>query len=148
MALIRSARPDDQAALEAIVREAYEPYIARNGLTPGPMKDDYRDLIDRGLVHVLEDDKGLGGLVVVITVRERALLDNVAVSARLRGKGLGRQLIAFAEELARVSGHQEIDLYTQEIMTENIKLYGLLGYRETHRAIEKGLKRVYMRKVL
>ena len=39
-------------------------------------------------------------------------------------------------------------LYTQEIMTENIALYTRVGYRETHRAVEQGLPRVFMRKDL
>jgi hypothetical protein len=33
-------------------------------------------------------------------------------------------------------------------MTENIALYGRIGYAETHRATEKGLNRVYMAKPL
>ena len=33
-------------------------------------------------------------------------------------------------------------------MTENIRLYTRTGYVETHRAEERRLRRVYMRKVL
>ena len=33
-------------------------------------------------------------------------------------------------------------------MTENIALYSRIGYVETHRAEEKGLRRVYMTKSL
>ncbi len=33
-------------------------------------------------------------------------------------------------------------------MTENISLYSRIGYEETHRAEEKGLRRVYMVKAL
>ena len=34
------------------------------------------------------------------------------------------------------------------MMTENIALYARLGYAETHRAEEKGFRRVYMAKPL
>jgi len=38
---IRAAKPADVARIEHIVLEAYTPYVARNGATPGPLLDDY-----------------------------------------------------------------------------------------------------------
>lgn len=76
------------------------------------------------------------------------LLDNVAVSPSAQGKGYGRTLVAFAEEEARRRGRGEVRLYTNLLMTENIVLYGRLGYRETGRVSEKGYERVYMAKAL
>jgi ribosomal protein S18 acetylase RimI-like enzyme len=57
-------------------------------------------------------------------------------------------MMAFAESTARAAGYRCIRLYTNEAMTENIGLYSRLGYVETHRAEEKGLRRVYMAKTL
>jgi len=76
------------------------------------------------------------------------LLDNVAVDPDAQGSGLGRRMLEYAEQAARAAGYQAIKLYTNETMTENISLYSRIGYAETHRAEEKGLKRVYMVKVL
>lgn len=76
------------------------------------------------------------------------LLDNVAVAPEAQGTGLGRRMLAFAERAAVEAGYGTINLYTNEAMTENIALYTRLGYAETHRAEEKGLRRVYMRKPL
>jgi ribosomal protein S18 acetylase RimI-like enzyme len=112
------------------------------------MLDDYADLVGRALVHVADDADGVAGLVVLIIEGETALLDNVAVADRARRTGLGRALIAFAEETARAAGCASIRLYTHVTMTENIALYPRLGYRETHRAAEKGYDRVYMAKTL
>ncbi|SRR5258708_7967619 len=146
--MIRLACAADVAAVEAIVKDAYSVYLARNGKTPGPMRDDYAVLIDDKRVHVLEEDGEILGLVVLIPEPRTMLLDNVAVSPRAQGRGFGVRLIAFAEESARAAGFPAIRLYTQDIMTENLALYSRLGFVETHRGEEIGLQRVYMSKVL
>lgn len=145
---LRRARPEDQPAVEALVHAAYSPYVLRNGLLPGPMSDDYGALIGAGRVHVVERDGALLGLVVLLPQEGALLLDNVAVDPALHGTGIGRILLQFAERAAREAGYGAIRLYTQEIMTENIALYTRIGYRETHRAQEKGLRRIYMLKTL
>ena len=76
------------------------------------------------------------------------LLDNVAVSPEAQGRGYGRMLLKFAEDSAAEAGYDSIRLYTNEAMVENIALYARIGFIETHRAEEKGLRRVYMTKPL
>ena len=149
MTALRVARPDDRVVVETLVAAAYGPYIARIGRKPGPMLDDYAASIAAGHVHVATDDLGaVLGLVVLIPESDAMLLDNVAVDPALRGAGVGRCLIQFAEAEARRVGLPAIRLYTHEMMTENIALYGRYGYRETHRAEEKGFRRVFMTKAL
>ena len=75
-------------------------------------------------------------------------MDNVAVHPAYQGRGLGRQLVALAEEEARRVGLTTVTLYTNERMTENLELYKRLGYMETERKTEQGYQRVYMRKEL
>jgi ribosomal protein S18 acetylase RimI-like enzyme len=145
---IRPARPEDRAAIEALVHAAYSPYVARNGLLPGPMRDDYGQRIGEGRVHVAEADGAIAGLLVLLPQDDALLLDNVAVDPARHGTGIGRALLLFAEKSARAAGYGAIRLYTQEIMVENVALYSRIGYRETHRAEEKGLKRIYMLKTL
>jgi len=145
---IRQAGPEDRAAIEAIVQAAYAPYIPRIGRKPGPMLDDYEVLIADGRVHVLVDGEIVRGLVILIPDGDALLLDNVAVDPRAQGRGYGRMLLNFAEAEARRTGVRTLRLYTNEAMTENIALYGRLGFVETHRAVEKGLRRIYMTKVL
>jgi hypothetical protein len=38
-----------------------------------------------------------------------------------------------------------IRLYTNAAMTENLSIYAHMGFVETHRAVEKGFNRVYLR---
>jgi GNAT superfamily N-acetyltransferase len=130
------------------VQRAYSHYVSRIGQAPGPMSDDYGSLIEAGRVHVVERDNCIQGILVLIPESDAMLLDNVAVDPCAQWSGLGRRMLEYAEQAARAAGYQAIKLYTNEAMTENISLYSRIGYAETHRAEEKGLKRVYMLKAL
>ena len=146
--LVRPATPDDAPGVAACIRAAYEHYIARNGKVPGPMRDDYAELIPAHDVSVAERD---GEIVAVLLVRsgdEGFLLDNIAVLPACQGTGLGRRLLRLAEEKALAAGYDSIYLYTQEIMTENQAIYERIGYVEYARRRESGLDRIYMRKAL
>jgi ribosomal protein S18 acetylase RimI-like enzyme len=112
------------------------------------MLDDYAALIGEGRVHVAERDGVVQGLLVLIPQDDAMLLDNVAVAPEAQGSGLGRLMLEFAEGAAVEAGYRAIKLNTNEAMTENVALYTRIGYRETHRVEEKGLRRVYMRKPL
>lgn len=146
--MIRTAREDDRAGVEAVVRAAYAPYVARMGREPGPMGDDYGALIAAGQVRVLEDELGIAGVLVLIPEADALLLDNVALADRARGRGFGRRLVAHAEAEARDAGLRRLRLYTHVLMTENHTLYAHLGFHETHRATQKGFERVFMEKPL
>ena len=145
--MLRTARPEDCTAVEAIVIAAYSIYVERIGKAPGPMLDDYAGLIAAGAVSVLEDPDGvIAALIVLLPKPDHLLLDNIAVRPDRQGRGLGRRLIAFAESEARRLGYAELRLYTHETMTENIALYTRLGFRETGRGQEAGYDRVFMTK--
>ena len=147
--MIRRARPEDRAAVEAIVRDAYSIYIERIGKPPGPMLDDYAALIAQGAVSVLEEADGLiAAIIVLVPKPSHLLLDNIAVRPDRQGSGLGRRLIAFAEDEARRLGYSELRLYTHEKMTENIALYQRVGFVETGRGRQAGYDRVFMTKRL
>ena len=145
---LRQATSDDLHSVEEVVRRAYSHYVSRIGQEPGPMSDDYGSLIGARRVQVVERDNAIQGIIVLIPERDAMLLDNVAVDPDAQGSGLGRLMLEYAEQAARAAGYRAIRLYTNEAMTENISLYSRIGYAETHRAEEKGLKRVYMVKAL
>ena len=145
---LRRATCQDLAAVQEIVRAAYTRYVTRIGRKPAPMLDDYAALIGEGQVHVVERDGLVQGILVLIPQDDAMLLDNVAVAPEAQGSGLGRLLLAFAERTAIKAGYRAIKLYTNEAMTENIALYMRIGYVETHRIEERGLRRVYMFKLL
>ena len=128
---------------------AYAHYIPRlGGLVPAPVTADYAAAVASGNTWVAEREDAVVGLLVAYPRPDHTLLENVAVQPQRHGMGIGRQLMQLAEEKARDWGTSEIRLYTNVVMTENLTLYGRLGYRETHRAVENGFERVFMTKRL
>jgi ribosomal protein S18 acetylase RimI-like enzyme len=144
----RRAQPEDAAAIAALVNRAYAKYVLRIGRKPMPMLADYADAIRRHDVWVAESDGTIVAALVLIPEAETLLIENIAVDPAHQGGGLGRTLMTFAESEARRQGYASIRLYTNEKMTENIAIYGRLGYRETGRETLRGLHVVHMRKEL
>ena len=146
--MIRPASLADEAAVRGVVAAAYLPYVASIGVRPGPLDDDYGDLIRQRQVWLLEDGGRTCAILVLSPETEAMLLSNVAVDPACQGRGFGRQLIDFAEARAREAGFYLIRLYTNAAMAGNVALYQRLGYHETHRGVEHGFNRVFMEKVL
>ncbi|TML08178.1 MAG: GNAT family N-acetyltransferase [Actinobacteria bacterium] len=144
---IRPARPDDAGALRDIVERAYSRYIERIGRRPAPMDDDYVAKIGDGHVEVAVEGGNPVGLIVLVPQADHLLVENVAVDPAFQRGGVGRALLAHAEQRAAQRGLREIRLYTNAAMTENLSLYPRLGYRETGRDTEHGFQRVYFSKV-
>lgn len=138
----------DVPAIERLVTAAYTKYIARIGKPPGPMLDDYHARVAAGAVWVVRAEDGLAGLVVLEPHGDHLLLDNIAVLPGRQGRGIGRRLMAFAEDEARRRGVPEVRLYTHALMHENLRLYPRLGYAETGHARQAGYDRVFMTKRL
>lgn len=146
--IICLAAVEDVPAIKRIVLAAYEKYIPRIGKPPAPMTDDYHGHVASGNVWVLELDGELLGLVVLVPKPTYMLIDNVAVLPERQHSGLGRMLLAFAEAKARECGYLEVQLYTNELMHENLDWYARLGYQETSRMFDSGFRRVFMKKHL
>jgi ribosomal protein S18 acetylase RimI-like enzyme len=146
--VVRPAQPDDLLQIEAVVQRAYRIYIDRIGRRPAPMDDDYRTKIAGGEVYVAESGGRVAGIVVIITAHDHVLVENVAVDPGFQGRGIGRALMAHAERHAGEHGLDELRLYTNAAMTENLTLYPRLGYREDDRRTEDGFERVFFSKRL
>ncbi|MFI9589602.1 GNAT family N-acetyltransferase [Nonomuraea sp. NPDC052265] len=142
---MRLAQEADRAAVEQLVHDAYQPWAEIIGMRPLPMEADYPALIAAGRVHVTD---GLEGLVVLVPEEGALLVDNVAVRPDLHGRGIGRGLLAYAEQEAARLGLPALRLYTNVKMASNIALYTSLGYVETGRADLDGRSAVMMRKEL
>ncbi|MGP4095686.1 GNAT family N-acetyltransferase [Nonomuraea sp. KM90] len=142
---MRLAEQSDVVAVERLVRDAYTAWIEVIGMRPLPMEADYAALVAAGRVHVTD---GLEGLVVLVPEDGVLLVENVAVRPELHGKGIGRALMAYAEDEARRLGLRALRLYTNVRMAANIALYESLGYVETGREGIEGRAAVLMRKEL
>lgn len=146
--MVRPAEAADRAAIEGLVTRAYQPWIERIGIRPRPMEQDYAEQIASADAFVLEDDGEIAGLLILVADGGHLAVDNVAVDPSRQGEGLGRRLLAYAEERARERGVSELRIYTHQKMTENIELYARLGYVEYERRSENGRDGVFMAKPL
>lgn len=145
---IRKAQPADTPKMKNCVKAAYRHYIARMGKPPGPMLDDYSEVVRKHQAFVAELNGQVVGVLVLILQDEGILLDNFAVPPEYQGQGFGRKLVEFAESEARNQGFSHLDLYTHGCMAENIEMYKRRGYVKTERRSVRGYQRVYMRKSL
>jgi len=145
---LRSAEAADASRVAELVDAAYGHYVERIGMLPGPMTNDYADVIRNRQVTVAERQGAIVGIIVLTVTDEGFLVDNVAVHPSHRGTGLGRALLQFAEADAQRAGFGAIYLYTHEKMTENLALYARIGYVEYDRRSQGAFSRVYLRKHL
>ena len=148
MITIRKANNQDVPGIRQCVDNAYRHYITRLGKPPGPMLDDYAEIVSKHRVYVAQADRTIVGLLVLMEDHSPVLLDNLAVDPVQQGTGLGKRLLTLAEDLMRESGHSTLQLYTHELMHENVNYYRKHGYQISHRVSEKGYQRIYMRKQL
>jgi ribosomal protein S18 acetylase RimI-like enzyme len=142
---MRAATAVDADIIGAIARAAYSKYIPRIGQAPAPMLADFAAYIVRDAVVVIESDGQVSGFMVAWPETHAYFIDNIAVDPAAQGRGLGRRLIEHAASEARRLGLRALSLYTNVAMTENLALYRRIGFVETHRAVENGFNRVYMR---
>lgn len=148
MATIRQATIQDTGAVRECVREAYSKYVGRIGREPAPMLVDYEAAILAGEAWVLVEGGETSGVLVMRSENDHLFVETVAVRPGMQGSGLGRKLMAFAEEAATSQGLHEIRLYTNEKMVENLPFYKSLGFEETGRGLDEGYRRVFMKKRL
>jgi ribosomal protein S18 acetylase RimI-like enzyme len=142
---MRAAIAADTDTIGAIARAAYSKYVARIGQAPAPMFADFAAYIARDAVVLIESDGKVCGFMIAWPETNAYFIDNIAVDPAAQGRGLGRRLIEHAVSEARRLGLQALSLYTNVAMTENLAMYRRIGFVETHRAVENGFNRVYMR---
>lgn len=127
---IRQAGPADVAAIAAVIDAAYRHYIPILGSPPRPMLDDHAGRVAKGETFVCDE---AGEVRALITLGAGKLADalhiyNIAVDPAAQGKGLIRELLAFAEAEARARGLARLTLYTHSLMTRNRAIYAHLGF--------------------
>lgn len=143
---LRRARGEEADLIADLVHRAYEKYLPRIGRPPAPMTDDYHAVLRDHEVWVLDGPATLDAVLVLMPDDDALFIDNVAVDPARQRDGLGRMLMAFAEDQAKRRGLSALTLVTNEHMTENIAFYTRLGFVETERELRRGSYTVHMRK--
>lgn len=97
-------------------------------------------------VGAYEDDRLVGCLFLRPSSVDRIMLKQLAVATTHQRRGIGRQLLRFAEDLARARGFKEIFFHARETA---VPFYEKQGYRrEGERFIEFTLPHFLMRKMI
>jgi predicted GNAT family N-acyltransferase len=78
------------------------------------------------LIGAFEDDQILGCCMIVEDNPDMAKLRQMAVLNALQGKGIGRALMQFAENLARDHGYKVLTMHARK---NAIGFYEKMGYR-------------------
>jgi predicted N-acetyltransferase YhbS len=142
--LVRDARPDDRAAIEAVTLAAYTEYAA-------PMRELW-DLYRANIVSTLADVEPAEQLVAeadgvvlgavllypaghVVTIPDGSQLALRAPEIRLlavapaaRGRGVGAALVRECVRRARLAGAAEVTLHTTDLMRAARRLYERHGF--------------------
>jgi predicted GNAT family N-acyltransferase len=83
---------------------------------------------DEVLIGAFEDDKMLGCCMLIKQPDNTVRLRQMAVMNNLQGKGIGRALMNFAENIARDMGYKKLSMHARKTAAG---FYEKLGYHKT-----------------
>jgi ribosomal protein S18 acetylase RimI-like enzyme len=130
MISIRSAQERDVAAIVRLINTAFlveQFFIERDRTNPEAV----RKLMEKGEFLLACDGPMLAGCVYVELLGEHGYLGMLSVEPARQRQGIGRQLLAAAENFFRGAGCISSDLRIVNVRTELWTLYRRLGYVET-----------------
>jgi ribosomal protein S18 acetylase RimI-like enzyme len=131
---LRRATAAHAEKLTALARAAYARHVPVVGREPMPMTADWARLLSEQEIWILEGSAGEVVASLALDVQaDHVMVWSVAVAPAQQQRGLGRRLMAFAEERASALRRPELRLFTNARMAGNIALYRRLGYREARR---------------
>lgn len=146
---VRQATAADAAAIRQLTRAAYAKWVPLSGREPKPMTVDYDAAVRAHRFDLLYLEGDLAALIETVDEGDVLLVENVAVAPAQQGRGLGTQLLALADALARSQHKSRLRLYTNKLWEENIRLYLKRGYViDREEEVRPGLVRVHMSKTL
>lgn len=128
MTALRRATRDDLPAVTALQRAAYAKNRAILGVEPLPLLADYAKVFSNYEVYLAERDGALAGVLILEPRADDLLIWSVATAPEAQGRGVGNQMLAFAESRARALGLTCVRLYTGQLLTGNIAWYTRHGY--------------------
>jgi ribosomal protein S18 acetylase RimI-like enzyme len=139
--LVRSAGPDEAAALLDLMRRAFAEY--RGVLTPESSVFVETEAVLAGKLaegggFVAERAGRPVGCVIAELKGDRGYLGRLAVLPEARRAGVARRLMLAGEEFVRARGPTRAELNVRIALTGNIALFQALGYRETQRLAHPG----------
>jgi ribosomal protein S18 acetylase RimI-like enzyme len=130
MIAVRNAQTKDVGAIVRLINTAFlveQFFIERDRSNPEMI----RNLLEKGQFLLAEDGPQLVGCVYVELRGEHGYLGMLSVDPARQRSGVGRQLIANAEQFFRAAGCRSSQLRIVNVRTELLALYRRLGYEVT-----------------
>jgi GNAT superfamily N-acetyltransferase len=134
MLSFRDATANDADAVAKLINTAFlveRFFIERDRTDP----ETVRHLMTKGKFLLAEEGSNLAACVYLELRNDRGYFGMLSVEPSRQGKGVGRQLIAAAENYFRGAGCRYSELKIVNVRTELLELYTRLGYVETGAAI-------------
>src|ERR1700691_1689569 len=128
---LRIAQNADAKAIALLINAAF---VVERVAFDGDRTDTQgvREFMEKGTFLLAENTTGLSGCVYVEVRGDRAYLGLLSVAPARQGTGLGRQLVAAAEQHARNAACHTMDLRIISPRAERLlPFYQHLGYSET-----------------
>lgn len=128
---LRPAVPDDAEDIARLINAAYQVerfFVDGDRTSP----DEVRSLLGGGAFLLASDGTGTPAGCVYVQVRgPRGYFGLLAVDPGHQGQGIGRKLVAAAEDHCRAAGCTVMDLQVVDVRAELPPLYRSLGYTES-----------------
>ncbi len=143
---IKIARSTDVLAIENIIQQAYHKYVAIMPKEPAPLLENYSEVVQGGSTFIGMQGEEAVAVMVLKEHEEFMLINNLAVAPDYQGKGWGKAMLQLGEVLANKRGKMQTQLYTNEMMADNVSFYQNAGYQISDNRSEDGYSRVYFTK--
>lgn len=141
---IRLARPEESAAIVALIHAAFAEYRGRLEPESGALSETSETIaaaFGDHWVAVAERDGTLVGAVLYTRRGGDLYLGRLSTLPEHRGQGIAAGLIAHAEWHARDLGAAAVTLGVRIALPENFRFFEALGYREVGRDTHVGFDR-------
>lgn len=129
---VRIALPDDIEPMRALERRAAQKFreIGYDFCADGPVRDAAEHLrtMRDGVTFIADAGGALAGFAMVEPLDGESHLIEIDVDPAHQGKGLGKQLVAAAENWARQKGFDGLTLTTYRDVAWNAPYYAGLGF--------------------
>lgn len=128
------ATPDQLVEVDALMRQAFTPYVRALGreIAPGSY-DWYGEAIAKGDIFIAREDGALVGAIATKRGDKDLSLEQIGVSPARQKQGIASWMIGQIEPIARGRGCRTMSLNTAEMMEDRVRLYSRHGFRIARR---------------